>query len=95
MVVDGAGLAPGAISICFVNWTPDRGQGLTRRHWLKRVAVVDLQRRLILAWVVAKPSPTCDRATLHPPLCSAPPPGPIRALAGAEFDVERDYTFIP
>ncbi len=49
VAVDGTGLAPGASSTFFVNRVRDRGQGLTWRHWLKWVVVVDLPRRLILA----------------------------------------------
>lgn len=56
VAVDGTGLAPGAISTCFVNRVHDRGEGLTWRHGLKWILVVDLPRRLILAQA-AKPGP--------------------------------------
>ena len=91
---DGTGLAPGAISTFFVNRVRDRGQGLTWRHWLKGVVVVDLPRRIILAQV-AKPRPTNDGATLRPLLEQARHLAPIRCvLADAEFDRELNHTFI-
>lgn len=94
VAVDGTGLAPGAISTFFVNRARDRGQGLTWRHWLKWVVVVDLPRRMILAQL-AKPGPTNDCATLRPLLEQARRLVPIRCvLADAEFDSERNHTFI-
>ena len=94
VAVDATGLAPGAISTFFVNRVRDRGQGLTWRHWLKWVVVVDLPRRLILAQV-AKPGPTNDGATLRPLLDQARRLAPIRCvLADAEFDSELNHTFI-
>lgn len=51
VAVDGTGLAPGAISTFCVNRVRDRGEGLTWRHWLKWVVVVDLPHRLIWAQV--------------------------------------------
>ena len=94
VAVDATGLAPGAISTFCVNRVRDRGQGLTGRHWLKWVVVVDLPRRLILAQV-AKPGPTNDGATLRPWLEQARRLAPIRCvLADAEFDSERNHTFI-
>ncbi len=94
VAVDGAGLAPGAISTCFVNRARDRAEGLTWRHWLKWVVAVDLPRRLILAQV-AKPGPTDDGATLRPLLEQARHLAPIhRVLADAECDRERNHTFI-
>ena len=94
VAVDGTGLAPGAISTFFVNRVRDRGEGLTWRHWLKWVVVVDLPRRLILAQV-AKPGPTNDGATLRPLLEQARHLAPIRrVLADGEFDSELNHTFI-
>ena len=94
VAVDGTGRAPGAISTCFVNRARDRGQGLTWRHWLKWVVVVDLPRRLILARA-AQPGPTNDGAPRRPVLDQARPSAPIRlGLADAEFDSERTHTFI-
>lgn len=91
VAVDGTGLAPGAISTFFVNRVRDRGQGLTWRHWLKGVVVVDLARQLILAQV-AKPGPTNDGATLRPLLEQAHHLAPIRCvLADGEFDSERNH----
>jgi hypothetical protein len=94
VALDGTGLAPGAISTFFVNRVRERGQGLTWRHWLKWVVVVDLPRRIILAQV-AKPGPTNDGATLRPLLEQARHLAPIRCvLADGEFDSELNHTFI-
>jgi hypothetical protein len=94
VAVDGTGLAPGAVSTCFVTRVRDRGQGLTWRHWLKWVVVVDLPRRLILAQL-ARPGPTNDGASLRPLLEQACHRAPVRCvLADAEFDSERNHTFI-
>ncbi len=94
VAVDGTGLAPGAISTCFVNRVRDRGQGLTWRHWRTWVVVVDLPRRLMLAQA-ATPGPTTDGATLRPLLEQARHLAPIRrVLADAECDRERTHTFI-
>jgi hypothetical protein len=94
VAVDGTGLAPGAISTFFVNRIRDRGQGLTWRHWLKWVVVVDLPRRFILAQV-AKPGPTNDGATLRPLLDRVRHLAAVRlVLADAEFDSELNHTFI-
>jgi hypothetical protein len=94
VAVDGTGLAPGAISTFFVNRVRDRGQGLTWRHWLKWVVVVDLPRRFILA-PVAKPGPTNDGATLRPLLDRVRHLTAVRlVLADGEFDSELHHTFI-
>ena len=104
MAVDATGLAPGAItpgaiSTFFVNRVRDRGPGLTWRHWLKWVVVVDLPRRLILAQLilaqVAKPGPTTDGAPLRPLLDQARRLAPIRCVrADAACDSERHHTCI-
>lgn len=94
MAVDGTGLAPGAISTFFVNRARDRGQGLTWRHWLQWVVVVNLLRRLILTHV-AKPGPTNDGATMRPLLERVRHLAPVRlVLADGEFDSELNHTFI-
>ena len=89
VAVDGTGLAPGAISTCVVNRGRDRGAGVTWRHWLKGVVVVDLPRRLILAQA-AKRGPTHDGPPLRPLLDGARHVAPIRCvLADGEFDSQR------
>jgi hypothetical protein len=94
VAVDGTGLAPGAISTFFVNRVRDRGQGLTWRHWLKWVVVVDVPRRLILAQD-AKPGPTNDGASLRPLLEQVRHLAAVRlVLADGEFDSELHHTFI-
>jgi DDE family transposase len=87
VAVDGTGLAPGAISTFFVNRVRDRGQGLTWRHWLKWLVVVDLPRQIILAQE-AKRGPTNDGARLRHL-------APIRCvLADGAFDSEMNHTVI-
>jgi|SRR5690242_2452661 len=94
VAVGGTDLAPGAVSTFFVNRVRDQGHGLTWRHWLTWVVVVDLPRRLILAQA-AKPGPTNDGATLRPLLDSACPRAPIRCvLADGVFDSARNHPFI-
>lgn len=65
VAVDGTGLAPGAIGPFCVHQVRDRGNGLTWRHGLTWVVVVDLLRHIGLAHV-AKPGLTNDGATLRP-----------------------------
>ena len=92
MAVDATDLASGAIGPCFVNRVRDHGPGLTWRHWLTWVVVVDLPRRLMLAQV-ATPGPTNDGATLRPLLEQARHLAPIRCvLADAAFDRKRNHT---
>jgi hypothetical protein len=70
-------------------------QPLRRRHWLKWLAVVDLQRRLILAQA-ARQAPWNDCANLPELLAHANAHTPIGCvLADAEFDSERNHTFVP
>lgn len=69
------------------------GQGLTWRHWLTWVVVVDQPCRLILAHG-ATPGPTNDGATLRPLLEQARHLVSIRrVLADGEFDSELNPTF--
>jgi hypothetical protein len=91
VAVDATGLAPGAIRTFFVTRAKDRGEGLTWRHGLKWIMVVDVDRRLILAQT-ARRGPTHDCATLRPLVDVAHRRVPIAlVLADAEFDRERHH----
>lgn len=94
VAVDATGLAPGAVSVFFVNRVRDRGNGLPWRRWAKWVVVVDVQRRMILAQT-AKYGPTNDSATLRPLVGAAACAGEIEfVLADAEFDSELNHIYV-
>jgi Transposase domain (DUF772)/Transposase DDE domain len=94
VAVDATGLAPGAISTCFVKRAKDRGEGFTWRHWLTWTMAVDVDRHLILAQA-ARRGPTKDCALWRPLVSAAHARVPIGVvLADAEFDSERNHQHI-
>jgi hypothetical protein len=95
VAVDAQGLAPGALSTFFVRrMYHHTQQPLPWRHWLKWQAVVDLMRQLILAQA-ARPAPWNDCANLSRWVAQAHAHTPIGCvLADAEFDSERNHTFV-
>jgi hypothetical protein len=95
VAVDATGLAQGAVSTFFVRRLHHHGQRpLPWRHWLKWVVVADLDQQLLLSQQ-ARRGPWNDCASL---------PGVVEAasqqtriglvLADAEFDSERNHTYI-
>ena len=95
VAVDATGLAKGAISSYFIRRMQDHtGQPTSRRHWLKWLLTVDVQQQLILAQA-ARRGPWNDCATLPQLVNEAHQIAPIGCvLADAEFDSERNHTFI-
>lgn len=92
--VDATGLAPGAISIFFINRKRDRGEGLPWRYWLKWVVVVETKHQLLLAQI-AKRGPYNDCALLRPLVDIARQVMSASfVLADAEFDSERNHKHI-
>lgn len=93
--IDATGLAQGAVSTFFVRRTHHHTQQpLPWRHWLKWLIVVDLKRQLILAQS-ARRAPWNDCANLPGLVAEAHAHTPIGCvLADAEFDSERNHTFI-
>jgi hypothetical protein len=69
------------------------GQPLPWKHWLKWLAVVDVERQLILAQS-ARQAPWNDCANLPTLVAEAHQHTPVGCvLADAEFDSERNHTF--
>jgi hypothetical protein len=95
VAIDATGLAQGAVSTFFVRrMYHHTQQPLPWRHWLKWLAVVDLQRQLILAQS-ARQAPWNDCANLPALVAQAHAQTPIGCvLADAEFDSERNHTFV-
>jgi hypothetical protein len=95
VAVDATGLAPGAVSTFFVRrMYHHTQQPLPWRHWRKWLAVVDLKRQLILAQS-ARQAPWNDCANLPGLVAQAQAHTPIGCvLADAEFDSERNHTFV-
>ena len=95
VAVDATGLAKGAISSYFIRRMQDHtGQPTSRRHWLKWLLTVDIQQQIILAQA-ARRGPWNDCATLPQLVNEAHHIAPIGCvLADAEFDSERNHTFI-
>jgi hypothetical protein len=95
VAVDATGLAQGAVSTFFVRrMYHHTQQPLPWRHWLKWLAVVDLKRQLILAQS-ARQAPWNDCANLPGLVAQAHAHTPIGCvLADAEFDSERNHTFV-
>lgn len=94
VAVDATGLAPAAVSSYFIRRVEHFGQKQrTWKHWLKWLAVVDVERQIILAqW--ARQAPWNDCATLPVLVAQAHQNTPIGCvLADAEFDSERNHTF--
>ncbi len=95
VAIDATGLSGGAISTFFVRrMHHHRRKPLPWRHWLKWLVVADLDEQLLLAQA-ARRGPRNDCASLPSLLGSAHQVVPIGlALADAEFDTERNHTFV-
>lgn len=95
VAVDATGLAQGAVSTFFVRrMYPHTGQPLPWRHWLKWLVTVDVDRQLLLAQV-ARRGPWNDCANLPMLVEAANKVLPIGlVLADAEFDSERNHTYV-
>ena len=95
VAIDATGLAQGAVSTFFVRrMYHHTQQPLPWRHWLKWLAVVDLKRQLILAQS-ARQAPWNDCAHLPELVAQAHAHTPVGCvLADAEFDSERNHTFV-
>jgi hypothetical protein len=95
VAVDATGLSSGAISNYFVRRMHHHTKKpLAWRHWLKWLIVVDLDEQLLLSQK-ARRGPWNDCAGLRPLLGSAHRVVPIGlAMADAEFDSEKNHTFI-
>ena len=94
VAVDATGLAQSAVSTFFVRrMYHHTQQPLPWRHWLKWLAVVDVDRQLILAQS-ARQAPWNDCANLPSLVAEAHQHTPVGCvLADAEFDSERNHTF--
>ncbi len=95
MAVDATGLAQGAVSTFFVRCLHHHGQiPLPWRHWLKWVVAVDLDQQFVLSQL-ARRGPWNDCANLPTVVEAAAEPTRIGlVLADAEFDSERNHTYI-
>lgn len=95
IALDATGLAKGRISSYFIRRTQEfTGQPTSRRHWLKWLAVVDVDQQLILAQD-ARQAPWNDCASLPRLVGRAACNVRVqRVLADAEFDSERNHTFV-
>jgi hypothetical protein len=94
VAVDATGLAQAAVSSYFIRRVEHFGQKQrTWKHWLKCLAVVDVEPQIILAqW--ARQAPWNECATLPILVGQAHEHTPIGCvLADAEFDSERSHTF--
>ena len=95
VAVDATGLAPGAVSTFLVRrMYHHTGQPLPWRHWLKWLVAVDVDRQLLLSQT-ARRGPWNDCGNL-PGLVEAASrqTGIGLVLADAEFDSERNHTYI-
>jgi hypothetical protein len=95
VAVDATGLAQGAVSTFFVRRMHHHGQKpLPWRHWLKWVVVVDLDQQFVLSQI-ARRGPWNDCANLPEVVEAASEQTRIGlVLADAEFDSERNHTYI-
>lgn len=95
VAVDATGLAQGAVSTFFVRRMYHHGgQPLPWRHWLKWLVTVDVDRQLLLSQT-ARTGPWNDCANLPALVGAANQVVPIGlVLADAEFDSERNHTYI-
>jgi len=95
VAVDATGLAQGAVSTFFVRRMHHHGQKpLPWRHWLKWVVVVDLDQQFLLSQI-ARRGPWNDCANLPAVVKAASEQTRIGlVLADAEFDSERNHTYI-
>jgi hypothetical protein len=90
VAVDATGLAPGAVSTCFVKRANERGEGFTWRPWLKWAMAVAVDRRVMVAQP-ARRGPPHDCATRRPRIDAAHQRVPLGlVLADAEFARERN-----
>jgi hypothetical protein len=95
VAVDATGLAQGAVSTFFVRRLHHHGQKpLPWRHWLKWVVVADLDQQFLLSQT-ARRGPWNDCGNLPAVVEAASRQAPIGlVLADAEFDSERNHTYI-
>jgi hypothetical protein len=95
VAVDATGLAQGAVSTFFVRRLHHHGQKpLPWRHWLKWVIVADLDQQFLLSQS-ARRGPWNDCASLPAVVKTASQQTRIGlVLADAEFDSERNHTYI-
>jgi hypothetical protein len=95
VAVDATGLAPSAVSTYFVRRLHHHGQKpLPWRHWLKWVVVADLDQQLLLSQK-ARRGPWNDCGSLPAVVERASQQTRIGlVLADAEFDSERNHTYI-
>src|SRR3989449_6412518 len=95
VAIDATGLAQGAVSTFFVRRLHHHGQKpLPWRHWLKWVVVADLDQQFLLSQS-ARRGPWNDCANLPTMIEAASQQTRIGVvLADAEFDSERNHTYI-
>ena len=95
VAVDATGLAQEAVSTFFVRRMHHHGQKpLPWRHWLKWVVVVDRDQQFVLSQI-ARRGPWNDCANLPEVVEAASEQTRIGlVLADAEFDSERNHTYI-
>lgn len=95
VAVDATGLAQGAVSTFFVRRMHHHGQKPRPwRHWLKWVIVADVDQRFVLSQI-ARRGPWNDCANLPVVVEAASRQTRIGlVLADAEFDSERNHTYI-
>jgi Transposase DDE domain len=95
VAVDATGLAQGAVSTFFVRWMHHhRQKPLAWRHWLKWVVVTDLDQQSLLSQI-ARRGPWNDRGNFPTVVAAASEQTRIGlVLADAEFDSERNHTYI-
>lgn len=89
IAADGTGLSCGAVSTFYVKRTGD-----SRRHYLKWLIAVEVETLMVVAQM-ARRGPSHDSAQLRPLAQAAHAITPLkRVLADAEFDSQRNHTFI-
>ena len=95
VAVDATGLAQGAVSTYFVRRLHHHGhKALPWRHWLKWIVVADLDQQFLLSQR-ARRGPWNDCANLPTVVRAASERTRIGlVLADAEFDSERNHTYI-
>ena len=95
VAVDATGLAQGAVSTFFVRRLYHHtNQPLPWRHWLKWLVAVDIDRQLLLSQT-ARRGPWNDCGNLPGLVEAANQVAPIGVvLADAEFDSERNHTYV-
>jgi Transposase DDE domain/Transposase domain (DUF772) len=95
VAVDATGLAQGAVSTFFVRRMHHHGQKpLPWRHWLKWLVVADVDQQFLLSQI-ARRGPWNDCANLPAVVEAASEQTRIGlVLADAEFDSERNHTYI-